>query len=185
MQQQESTLTFVNWNMRRIFLFILFLFVMISGYSQKKECPFAFESLILPDSIYSLQLLDTIKSIPLKTCNRKDQIPPFIQEALDCWTGKFDIANPGRAFHSTDVVGWRSLPHRQLMYLGLSDHYLLIAYKHGGRGFNTPVIFFKFDNEKIVSVWYWMLFDKGMTTKENILQSLQGYPDTENLHYFL
>jgi hypothetical protein len=169
----------------RYFLFVLFMLASGCLYSQKKPCSFAFESLILPDSITTQQLLDTIRNIELTSYNRKSDIPAFINEALNCWTGKFDIANPGHAFQAGCSVGWRRLPPRQLMYLGLSDHYMLIAYKHGGRGFNTPVIFFKFDNEKIVSVWYWMLSDKGMTTKEHILRSLERYPTVENLHFFL
>jgi hypothetical protein len=155
------------------------------GYGQDKGCSFSFESLILPDSITSLQLLDTIKTIQLKTYNRKGKIPRFIKKALNCWTDGFDIANPGRAFYATDAIGLWPLPSRQLMYLGLNDHFMLIAYKHGGRGFNCPVIFIKFDNEKIVSVWYWMWFDEEIKTKENILQSLQRYPDFPNRHYFL
>ncbi|WP_143774059.1 hypothetical protein [Niastella vici] len=170
----------------RYFLMMVLLLASSCGlYSQGKRCTFAFESLILPDSITSLQLLDTIKNIPLKAYNRKGRIPRFIKEALNCWTGGFDIANPGHAFYISDAVGWWPLPHRQLMYLGLSDHYMLMAYKHGGIGFNCPVIFIKFDNKKIVSVWYWMWFDKEMNTKENILQSLKRFPEWPNRHYFL
>jgi len=184
-QQQESGLTFVNLDMRYFLMLLLFVTSFRGLYSKEKPCAFSFESLILPDSITSLRLLDTIKNIPLRAYNRKGKIPGFIKEALNCWTGKFDIANPGHAFYATDAVGWWPLPHRQLMYLGLSDHYMLIAYKHGGIGFNCPVIFFKFDNKKILSVWYWMWFDVEMNSKENILRSLQRFPEWPNNHYYL
>ena len=63
---------------------------------------------------------------------------------------------------------------------------LLYASDFGyGQEKNCPVIFIKFDCEKIVSVWHWMWFDKEIKTKEDILRSLQRYPNFPNRHYFL
>ena len=165
--------------MRYFLMMLLFLTSCGGLYSQGKPCAYPFGSIIMVDSLTSLQQLDTIKSIPLKTYNRKGKIPRFIKKSLNCWEeGKFRIANPGHAFYISDAVGWWPLPHRQLMYLGLSDHYLLISYIHGGWGVNCPTILFKFDNKHILAVWYWVGFNEEIKTKEDILQYYgKGYPD--------
>lgn len=162
----------------KYFLLILILFVAICGYGQEKPCGFDRNSIVMVDSLTSIRLLDTIRNSSLNAYNRKEKMPLFIQEAFDCWVKEWGIANPGRPYYATDAIGWRSLPRRQLMYLGLTDHYMLISYKHGGLAFNCPMLLFKFENEKILSVWYWVGFNEEIKTKEDILKYYNcQYPD--------
>jgi hypothetical protein len=149
------------------------------GYGQKRACPFVIDKAIFVDSVTSLRLLDTIRTLPFRTYHRKGKIPRFIIKALVCSEGSFRIASRGHAFNATDVMGplGTLLPSRQLMYLGLTEHYMLLSYKHGGMGLNCPILLVKFSNKKITSLWSWLGFSEELKTKENILNYLTCYPE--------
>jgi hypothetical protein len=173
--------------MRYFFLIKLLFFVPSWGHSQEKTCPFIIDENVFVDSVTSQRLIDTIKALPFKSYRRKGKIPRFIKKALACSEGDFRIASRGHAFNATDAPGLFGglLPFRQLMYLGLTDDYMLLSYKHGGRGFNCPTILCKFNNKKIISIWCWLGFSKETKTKEDILQSLQYYPEIPKRRYAL
>ena len=63
----------------RYFLLVVFIFfALLQGIGQKRARFFPRESIIMPDSLYSCQLLDTINNIPFKAYNRHGKIPKFI-----------------------------------------------------------------------------------------------------------
>lgn len=84
-------------------------------------------------------------------------MPVCIKEAMNClFDGEFRVARVGGPYYCCCTMGFRNLPRRQLMYLGVSDHYMLITYKRGGNALFCPMMLFQYDKEKISAVWYWM-----------------------------
>lgn len=172
--------------MKYFLLVLLLVFVSVAGFGQKKACSFVKDERVFVDSVTSLRLLDTIRALPFTSYRRKGKIPRFIKEALACSEGDFRMASRGHAFNATDVVGpFGLLPSRQLMYLGLTDRYMLLCYQHGGIGLSCPIILVQFDNKKIVSLWSWLGFYKEIKTKEDILNSLRCYPEVPKYNYSL
>jgi hypothetical protein len=68
---------------------------------------------------------------------------------------------------------------------GITDHYMLLSYKHGGYAFNTPVILFKFNDNKIVFMWCWLEAWAGLRSKEDILRYVSMYPNFTRHRYYL
>lgn len=165
----------------RYFLLIFFLFFVRSlGYGQEKACSFSYDSIIYVDSVTSLQLLDTIKGLQLTAYKNIDKMPACIQEAMDCLVGeKFRVARVGGPYYCCCSVGFRNLPRRQLMYLGVNDRYVLITYKRGGSALFCPMMLCQYDKEKISAVWYWIGFDTEIKTKEDILKYFMYYPEMD------
>lgn len=163
--------------MRTISL-ILLLFSASFVFGQKKNCSFSYRSINRPNSKSTQKLIKTIDTLNLKTCQQVEDIPDFIVKALECWAGyDWSIANAGCAFYESDVKGPEPLPTRQLMYMGLNDQYLLIAYKRGGQPLNCSTLLFKFEDRKILDVWYWMGFNEALKSKADILQYYREHPD--------
>jgi hypothetical protein len=173
--------------MRYYLLILPLFFVSIGSYSQEKACPFEINSSVFVDSVTSLRLLDTLKALPFKTYNRKGKMPRFIKRALQCTEGEFRIANPGHPYNVSDAIGpfgWL-FPFRQLMYLGRADHYLLMAYKMGGRGTGTIAMLIKFDHQQILNMWCWLGVSEDTKSKEHILLSLQYYGEIPKRRFAL
>jgi hypothetical protein len=163
----------------RTFLMILpLIFVLARGYGQGKDCPFAFKSITRPNSMQTQQLIKTLETLKLKTYYQADKIPGFITKALTCWIKGnrwikgWSIADRGGPYNATDIIV-DSLPRRQLLYIGLNDQYMLMAYNHGGMASNSPVLLFRFENEKIVSVMYWLTFNERVKTKRDVIKTLK------------
>src|SRR5689334_7736777 len=113
--------------MRYFLLVLLLLFVCVRGFSQKQPCPFPLDSIVMVDSVTSLRLLDTIRGLQLTSYNKIDKMPACIRDAMNCISeGEFRVARVGGAYYCCCSVGWRNLPRRQLMYLGVNDRYMLI-----------------------------------------------------------
>jgi hypothetical protein len=167
-------------DMRYFFLMLFLFFVCSPGYSQKKECPVSYDSIIVVDSVTSLRLLDTIRGLQLTSYQKTDKIPTCIQEAMDCLLAeKFRVARVGGPYYCCCSVGFRNLPRRQLMYLGVNDRYVLITYKRGGSALFCPMMLFQYEKEKIGAVWYWVGFDTEIKTKEDILRYFIYYPEMD------
>ncbi|MBO9198634.1 MULTISPECIES: hypothetical protein [Niastella] len=163
--------------MRKYFFMLPLLFWAAGGYGQEKSCPFVITADIFIDSITSCQLLDTIKALPFKTYNRKGKMPRFIKKSLKCTEGDFRIANPGHPYNVSDAIGPFGflLPFRQLMYLGLTKQYLLMAYKKGGIGTSTSTLLVKFEHKKILNMWCWLGISEEVKTAEEIILCLEWY----------
>lgn len=163
----------------RTFSLILFLFFSSTVlFGQKKKCSFAYKSITRPNSKNTQKLIETIDTLQLKTCYQAEEIPEFIINTLECWTGyDWSIANAGSPYYETNVAGPEPLPTRQLMYMGLNDQYMLIAYKRGGLPLNYSTLLFRFEDKKILDVWYWTGPDEKIKSKEDILQYYREQPD--------
>jgi hypothetical protein len=125
----------------------------------------------------SCQLLDTIHNIPFKAYNRHGKIPRFIKRTLNSWTGRFNIANPGWPVNIGCSRGLFSFitPNNELLYMGLHRKYMLLVYKGGTIGVSSPIILFKYDKKKIISVWYWLGFMYEVKSKEELIEHLGFY----------
>jgi hypothetical protein len=125
------------------------------------------------------------------------EVPDFIWAFLDsiCSDKKFDIANPGEDVNagitnfghvvfkkvydvnkkdsvpliSADGV---ALPNKQLVYFGMSESTVLFSY-YGGV---ANVIIMKLKNEKIIDFWYGYVYNGNITTKTEIIKSLNAKP---------
>ncbi|AEW01387.1 hypothetical protein Niako_5148 [Niastella koreensis GR20-10] len=171
--------------MRYIYLILSLIFISSWSYSQRTRCTFPYTSIIIPDSIYSCQLLDTMRSIPFKDYNRRGKIPRFIKRALNCWTDcRFSIANRGRPANIGCSVSLFSflIPDRELLYLGLSKNYLLLSYERGNYAVNSPVVLIRFEKRKIISVWFWQWFATNIKTREDLFQYLEFYTRVREDH---
>ena len=161
--------------MKYFLLMLPLVFMSIAGFGQKNACPFPRQSIIRPDSQETQQLVKMLDSLTLQTYDQATKIPMFIKEVLNCWSWKnnWSIADKGQPFNATDVID-TSLPNRQLLYLGVNENYLLIAYNHGG-GFasNCPVLLFRFENKQVISVMYWSTFNEKMRGKRDVIKTLR------------
>ena len=160
--------------MRYFLLCMLLFFVSGTVFCQKKPCPFPYKSITKPDSVETLQLVKTIDTMKLMSYYEVEKIPQFILNTLKCWVnGEWRIARPGGNYNEGCIVV-DSLPSRQLLYVGLNEHYMLLAYNQGGGFFsNTAVMLFRFENKKIKSVKYWYCRNHEAKTKADVIRSLQ------------
>lgn len=187
--------------MRYFLLIVSMFFVWGLGYGQEKACPFPRKSISRPDSTKTQQLVKSIASLDLKAYYEVDKIPAFIKEAFLCWNNEWTIVNPEppkkpftidtarmRLRHPEDSVlalavnisvsGRSFNPERQLMYLGLNDQYMLIAYIGNNICWQyCPVMLFRFQNKKIISVMYWRSISEEVRTKEDVLKYLKCYDE--------
>jgi hypothetical protein len=163
--------------MRYFLLCMLLFFVLLQGFCQKRAGIFPRGSIIMPDSLYSCRLLDTINNIPFKAYNRHGKIPKFIKRTFNNWAGRVNIANPGWPVNIGCSRGLLSFmwPNNQLLYMGLHKNYMLIVYKGGTIGTSSPIILFKFDKNKITNVWYWLGFMYEVRSKEAVIEHLGYY----------
>ena len=157
--------------------FLLVLFVVFAwgtGFCQQKTCLFPYKSITKPDSVKTRQLVKVMDTMKLTSYYEVEKIPAFILKTLQCWVnGEWRIAKPGGNYNEGCIVE-DSLPNRQLLYIGLNEHYMLLAYNAGGGFFsNTTAMLFRFDNKKIISVNYWYCKNDEAKTKEDVIKGLR------------
>jgi len=142
-------------------------------FAQKDTCQYSLAS----RSQNLSQIVDLLDSTQLKTINKKSSIPKFIKKILNCWTDKFDIANPNKPYQSSDVVVARlkPLPSRQLTHLGISDHLLLITYRRGGRGASDYIVIFRFESNQILD--FWIGSGASLASQEEVVYFLKNHKD--------
>jgi hypothetical protein len=137
----------------RILIFLLFLFITKAGIAQSK-CAFEIDSIrvILNEGIPTF--ITALSNERLTSIRDVDSIPPIIKSAIACKKKEFQIANHNQPFQVTDVKSrGKRLPWRQLTYLGVSDRYVVLAYKHGGIALANHVLLFRIEDNKIIDFW--------------------------------
>ena len=103
-----------------------------------------------------ISLVDSLQPLNFVTKNRRRFIPKFIKKALKCWNNKkFRIANPNKSYNSGDVF-LKNLPSRKINYIGLNGEYLILSYEHGGKGYHSHILIFKY-NKKILKKFFALL----------------------------
>jgi hypothetical protein len=108
--------------------------------------------------------------------NRKKYIPGYIKQALNKWTGRFQIANPGKKYQEGCIVeykwGFIQAPIRQLNYLGISDNFVVLIYKKGGFGSSQFILVFKTSKNKINDFWVGSYYSNS-TKQADIIEYLK------------
>ena len=109
-----------------IITFILTFLVLTSSYSQK---------------------IDILHIKDWTQLYTSDSIPKMLIYRLGRFNdGYFDIADREKPFESTDVIYDRSLPTRQLRYLGRKANTWVMTYKHGGLGLHYHFVLYQVEN---------------------------------------
>jgi hypothetical protein len=80
--------------------------------------------------------------------SRTDGIPANVKQAFSTITRQtsFAMANPGEAFQVTDVVLYRRLPWRRLVFAGVQGDLWFLHYEHGGLAHSYYVVALKADS---------------------------------------
>lgn len=73
---------------------------------------------------------------------RLESLPVDLRHALDQVIRGERIANPEEQFEATDVIHYKSLPRRRLIFAGVSRKVSFVHYEHGGRGLHQHLLIF-------------------------------------------
>jgi len=157
----------------RYFFLLAYLISTTPVVAQNKNCSYRIDVSAMADPLHVQQITDSLRQIQLQTVNNKKYLPDIVRKTLDCWTNNFQIANPGKRHQSGDVSV--PAPLRQLIYLGLSDRYLIMTYKKGGKTTSDHILFFKFDKEKILD--FWAGGNVRLNSQQEVISFLQNQPE--------
>ena len=137
----------------RTIILILVLIASEQIYCQA-NCDFKIDSSKILHNQNVQIFIDSLSGKNLVTKNNFSTIPEAVKKAINCWNKEFSIANPGQPYQATDAMhkGQR-LPWRQLIYLGIGEHYLIMTYKHGGFVTLYQILLFKFNQDKVIDFW--------------------------------
>ena len=123
-------------------------------------------------------LLTAVEEAKLVSYDNVTDIPPFIREFLESQIGEnISMVNYGEDWQETDVIE-EGLAERQLVYLGMDDAIVLLAYYTGGLGKAEHVLIFKHRDGEITDFWKGIIL-KTLKTKEDIVTYLKENKDTE------
>ncbi|GAB3286779.1 hypothetical protein [Hymenobacter tenuis] len=126
-------------------------------YSVKKIKPiFRIDTSAILSNSNLTSILSKIESDSIEEKTSKKFMPKFIANALNSVsiTDTFDIADFNQPFQSTDVVDDNPyMPNRQITYLGIGKHTVIIAFYTGGVGMCERVLLFGINNDKIRDFW--------------------------------
>jgi hypothetical protein len=168
--------------MRTIFsLLLVFTSTFISA---QKKCNYKIDSAAILKNTNLQGFIDSLQVLEISTKNDKKHIPKGVQKALNCWAGKFSIANPVEPFQATDVVlVGKKLPWRRIIYLGTSNNYLIMSYQHGGPALFFRILLVKFENDKIIDIWTG--YGAELRTKSEILRYLNSQKNKDQSIFYL
>ncbi|GGG26175.1 hypothetical protein [Pontibacter amylolyticus] len=123
-------------------------------------------------------LLTAVEEAKLVSYDNVTDMPPFIKEFLESQIGgDISMVNYGEDWQETDVIE-EGLADRQLVYLGMDDSIVLLAYHTGGFGKAEHVLIFKHREGEITDFWKGIIL-KTIKTKEGIVAYLKENKDTE------
>jgi hypothetical protein len=85
-----------------------------------------------------------------------DRLPKELKVEFARLAGEkvFEMANPGKAYQSTDVIMHPRLPWRRLLFAGISDDKIFVLYEKGGFAHTYHLAVFHLDpKKKIALLW--------------------------------
>lgn len=133
-------------------------------------------------------LISKIEGTDLKLYSEFESAPSFIKVFLESLLGtKFRIADPGEVWQATDIV-LGDLPDRQLIYMGIGQDVMLLAYNKGGIGMSERILIFQFQNSCVQDFWCGGVLAE-LTDKNEIVNHLKEKKDVHwglntNIIYF-
>ena len=87
-----------------------------------------------------------------RALSKKEDIPKFVLDQLDCLTRGFSLANPDQNFRCC-CTSSQKLPKRKLLYLAESRDMLVMTYLTGGIAVQTHLLMIKFTQQRINKLW--------------------------------
>ena len=121
-------------------------------------------------------LISKVDSTELTVHSEFSSIPSFIKDFLKKLVGtKFRIADPGEDWQATDIVEG-DLPDRQLVYLGIGQDVMLLAYNKGGIGMSERILILHFEKSCIKDFWCGGALTE-LTKKDQIVSYLKENKD--------
>jgi hypothetical protein len=163
---------------------ITFLFLLSKKSSGQNLCTYEIDSLriILNENIPSF--IDSLTKESVVTKNDTKFIPDFIRNSILCWVREFSIANPDEPFQTTDhIFPGKKLARRQLTYLGISEHHIILSYKRGGIALENHILLFKIEGQKILDLWGGP--GKEVKSKAEVLRYLKSIVGQKNYGYIV
>jgi hypothetical protein len=148
----------------------LLLFV-INSFGQK-NCEFKIDTAKILANKNLDGFINKLQSDTFKIANNKKDIPSFIKKQLNCYTGKFSIANPDGFYQEFDLIINKSLPRRKITFLAKSKDMLVLAYLHGGSGVTRHILFIQFKEKKIIDLWCGVSLDD-ICSKEKLIEYVE------------
>lgn len=122
------------------------------------------------------RLISKVETTELRIYPKYESTPSFVKMFLDSLAGtEFRIADPGEDWQATDVVEG-NLPDRQLVYLGVGQEVMLLAYNKGGIGMSERILIIRFENSCIKDFWCGGVLTE-LTDKDQIVNHLKANKD--------
>jgi hypothetical protein len=124
------------------------------------------------------ELISKVETTDLTLYSEFESTPDFVKVFLDSLVGtKFRIADPGQDWQATDVVE-EDLPDRQLVYLGVGQEVILLAYNKGGIGMSERILIIHFEKSCIKDFWCGGVLTE-LTDKDQIVNHLKENKDKQ------
>jgi hypothetical protein len=122
------------------------------------------------------RLISKVETTELTVYSQFNSTPSFVKEFLKRLIGtKFRIADQGEEWQATDVVQG-DLPDRQLVYLGVGQDVMLLAYNKGGIGVSERILIIHFEQSCIKDFWCGGVLTE-LTDKNQIVNHLKENKD--------
>jgi hypothetical protein len=116
-----------------------------------------------------------------QTYDSKKAIPPFIEQELDYLTGGLSLANPNEEFQCC-CTSSQTLPERKLDFLAMSKDVFVMTYLTGGIGEEEHILLIKFENNKVVDIWYGVGLEQLHSLKKVVSFLSKRRKDPQTLH---
>ena len=162
--------------------FAILYFVTINAVSAQKEQSFEYweEKIHANESFDKMKATFTSENYEL--LNDKKYIPNSLIKVLSDGIRKVKFVNAGENYRATDVVRWRGQPTRQIMLLAKSESYLILTYKHGGRGHHHHIIWCELTDNKITDLWIGSVLLRDLYTLNDIISVTDIDPSELNTY---
>ena len=143
--------------MKYFFLFILFFTT--ERLFPQRMCSFQIDTTRILKNQNLDSFLAELKTDIFKITNDKKDIPKFIKKQLDCYVGRFRIANPDQPYNATDLIV-RNWPERQVIFLAKSEKVFVMEYYLGGISLSRHLLLVKYRDGQIVDLWKGFCFEE-------------------------
>ncbi|MDO7876067.1 hypothetical protein Q5H93_15085 [Hymenobacter sp. ASUV-10] len=151
--------------------------------SQEAITSYSIDTAAILKNIRLDALLADVQSANLLPQKAVSNLPSVVNNFLHEKVEDFAIVNPEEDFQSTDIMTG-NLPRRRLMYLGVADDIVLLAYELGGFGLSERVLIFKLNEHQITDFWTGSVKGK-LQTKDEIVTYLRKNKNSKNKYWAL
>ena len=165
--------------MRPLIVFCLLLFSKLGS----SQCTYAADTLKVMLNKNIPGFINSLSKEKLITKDSINNLPGIVKNTINCWIKDFSIASLNKPFEKTDAHHHIKLPNRQITYLGVGKHYVVLSYKIGGIALIDQTLLFRFDNDKILD--FWGGHSEELRNKRQVLQYLRTIKGKMNTSDFI